>query len=181
MTFAYWLMLSLLTPFEWIWFCVLYCFEDGHNNWGSSKKKDFIKINTLQTCLSFSLLRSLGVYINKLIIFFIIMLAWHELQKALEVLPLLILCAFYKERVSVTLQWEQAASISRQAIGKDNSIGPETWSPSHCTPSITIKDKLICLNTNLLITFSFALEHGWHSSHQRFSMTDDDPTKKKKL
>jgi len=42
------------------------------------------------------------------------------------------------------LQWEQAASISRQAIGKDNSIGLKTWSPSNYAPSITRKDKSIC-------------------------------------
>jgi len=51
------------------------------------------------------------------------------------------------------LQWEQAASISRQAIGKDNSIGLKTWSPSNYAPSITRKDKSICLNTNLFFTF----------------------------
>jgi len=53
----------------------------------------------------------------------------------------------------MTLQWEQVASISRQAIGKDNSIGLKTWSPSHCTPSITRKDKSIWLNTNLFFIF----------------------------
>jgi hypothetical protein len=37
-----------------------------------------------QTCLSFLPLRYLGVYINKLIIFFIIVLICHELQRALE-------------------------------------------------------------------------------------------------
>jgi len=159
-TLCFWLMtLILCVALFWGW----------PQQWWLKQKKDSMKINTLQTCLFFSLLRFLGVYINKLIIFFIIMLAWHELQKALEVPPLLILYAFYKQRVSVMLQWEQAPSISRQAIGKDNSIGLETWSPSHCTPSITRKDKSICLNTNLSITFFFfALEHGWHSSHQRF-------------
>jgi len=97
-TFAYWSMSSLLNPF---WMDLILCvalFRGWPQQWWLKQKKDLIKINSLQTCLSFSLLlRSLGVYVNKLIIFFIIMLAWHELQKAPE--ALLILCAFYKQRV----------------------------------------------------------------------------------
>jgi hypothetical protein len=101
MTFAYWSMSSLLTPFEWTWFCVLHCFEDSHNNGGSSKKKILSKSIPCKTCLSFSWLSFLGVYINKLIIFFIIMLAWHELQKA----PKALLFWFCVHFTSKGCQW----------------------------------------------------------------------------
>ncbi len=57
---------------------------DGHDGGNFMQRKDFIKIGTLQTCFSFLPLRYLGVYINKLIIFFIVVLIWHELQRPLE-------------------------------------------------------------------------------------------------
>jgi len=38
--------------------------------------KDFMEINTLQTCFSLLLLRSLSVYINKLKFFAMVVLTW---------------------------------------------------------------------------------------------------------
>jgi hypothetical protein len=72
MTFAPWPMSSLLNQLEWTSFCVLHCFMRWPWQWQFKQRKDFIEIGTLQTCFSLLLLRSLGVYINKLMIFFIL-------------------------------------------------------------------------------------------------------------
>jgi hypothetical protein len=77
-------MSSILTPFEWTWFHTLHCLWGWPQWWWLIQKKDFIEIDTLQTYFSLLPLRYLGVYINKLTIFFII--KWHGLQRALKAL-----------------------------------------------------------------------------------------------
>jgi hypothetical protein len=84
MVFACWLMSSLLTPFVWTWFCMLHYFGGWPQWWQFKQRKDFIEITIQQTCFSLLPLRYSGVYINKSIIFFIIVLIWHELQSPLE-------------------------------------------------------------------------------------------------
>jgi hypothetical protein len=60
--------------------CVTLC-QGWLRWWHLKQKKDFIEIDMLQICLSLSSLKSLGFYIKKLTIFFIVVLTWHELQR----------------------------------------------------------------------------------------------------
>jgi hypothetical protein len=84
MAFAHWPMLSLLIPIRLTWFRALHCFRGWLWRWW--QRKDFIEFDILQTYFSFWPLRYLGVYTNKLIIFFIDMLTWHGQWRAIKTL-----------------------------------------------------------------------------------------------
>ncbi len=65
--------------------CVTLC-QGWLRWWHFKQRKNFIEINMLQICLSLSSLKTLGAYIKKLTFFFIVVLTWHELQRALQAL-----------------------------------------------------------------------------------------------
>jgi hypothetical protein len=84
MTFTPWPMSSLLTWLEWTLFHLLHCFMRWSWRWQLKQRRDFIEISTLHMFFSLLPFRSLGVYINKLTIFFIIVLTWHGQERYLE-------------------------------------------------------------------------------------------------
>ncbi len=112
MAYAHRLMLPLLTALEWTWFCMLHCLVRWLQWWRIKQRKDFIKIGTLHTCFSLLPLRFMGVHINKLTFFSIIV--W--VTKGFKGLLLVVLRVFYKWKVLVALQRMHAIPISRRTI-----------------------------------------------------------------
>jgi hypothetical protein len=82
---------------------VCYIVSRGGCNGGSSSRGRTLSRLVPYTCFSLLLLRSLGVYINKLIIFFILVLIMAWATKGSKGPLLLVLHAFYRHRVLVAL------------------------------------------------------------------------------